>query len=45
MKKFFINLIPKFTDWRDAVRYAKIYAITCGIGLNIYWIYEILTNT
>lgn len=49
MKKFFINLIPKFTDWKDTVRWvgrsSRNYAIVCGIGLNIYWIYSILTNT
>ena len=31
-------------DWRKILQNAKYYAIACGIGVNLYWIYLILTN-
>jgi hypothetical protein len=31
-------------DWRKVLQYSKWYAIACGIGLNIYWLYLIVTN-
>ena len=40
----FIYVVEKKRDWRTDLKYAKIYLVWCGVGLNIYWLYLLVTN-
>ncbi len=43
----YVYFVEKKRDWRTDPKYAKyylIYLMACGAGLNLYWLYMLVTN-
>ena len=40
----YVYFVEKRRDWRTDLKYVKYYLMACGAGLNLYWLYMLVTN-